>query len=85
MGGGSLVCPVQRVTDFMGETATIESRSSPLSSSYRLGVRGSSCHLLYPKFVTNTLKRALLQFERRIPGFISDGVLNSVFIFVDRY
>lgn len=87
MGGGNFVVPVQRVTDFMAATASASTSdpvtttateastvpASAISSSYRLGVREAPLHELYPPFVTNTIRAALLDFEQTMPGFISPG------------
>eukprot|EP01032_Pedospumella_encystans_P021757 gene21757-24673_t len=93
MGGENFVVPVQRVTDFLAGTNPVtpadESTSSasadpaapasPISSSYRLGVREAPLHELYPPFVTKTIRAALLDFERTMPGFISpDAILHGV-------
>ena len=45
----------------------------------RLGVRSAALHDLYSAEVSQALKSALQQFERRMPGFISDaGLLHGV-------
>lgn len=76
-GGGKLVAPVQRVTDFLADRAP-DSSVLP-SSSYRLGVKASSCHEIYPPFITEALKTALLRFEREMPGYITpDALLHGV-------
>ena len=94
MGGGQFVVPVQRVTDFLAATSPVapadESMSlasatpaapvSPISSSYRLGVREAPLHELYPPFVTNTIRAALLDFERTMPGFISPGKSHALLL-----
>ena len=106
MGGGQFVVPVQRVTDFLAATspvtpavestyvasATPATPASPISSSYRLGVREAPLHELYPPFVTKTIRAALLDFERTMPGFISPGkshllvrVLLRPFIFFSNF
>ncbi|CBJ28922.1 Hypothetical protein in ptb 5\'region (ORF1) [Ectocarpus siliculosus] len=73
MGGGNLVVPVQRVTDFMAGSS---GRDADLpSSSYRLGVRAGPLHELYPSYVTEGLREALEAFERRMPGFVCDEAL----------
>ena len=52
-GGGRLVAPVQRVTDFLAGVSPSSSSSQPLpSSSYRCGVVEAACHEIYPAFVT---------------------------------
>jgi uncharacterized FAD-dependent dehydrogenase len=70
MGGGNLVVPVQRVTDFLNGVVS----ESPLpTSSYRLGVKSAPLHELYPDFVTNALKEAIYKFGKTMPGFITPG------------
>lgn len=71
MGGGNLVAPVQRVKDFMAKRTGNGVR--PIISSYRLGVKEAPCHEIYPEFVNEALCKALLDFERAMPGFICDG------------
>jgi len=74
-GGGNLVVPVQTVPDFLDGIST---KSTP-GSSYRLGVRGSQLHDLYPEPITSALRESLLRFERSMPGFASDkAVLHGV-------
>jgi len=77
MGGGRLVAPVQRLTDFLdGKTG---SGGAAISSSYRMGVREAPCHELYPAYVTDTLRQAVLEFDRKMPGFLcADAVLHGV-------
>ena len=78
MGGGNLVAPVQRLTDFMAGTVQ-GSAGGPISSSYRMGVKESPCHELYPSYITDTLRKAIVAFDRRMPGFLSpEGILHGV-------
>lgn len=72
-GGGALRAPVQRVTDFLAGRAG--SPSSLPSSSYRLGVTAAPLHDLYSPPLTAALQEALMQFERRMPGFVCDQAL----------
>eukprot|EP00557_Chaetoceros_sp_GSL56_P006446 CAMPEP_0176504180 /NCGR_PEP_ID=MMETSP0200_2-20121128/15782_1 /TAXON_ID=947934 /ORGANISM="Chaetoceros sp., Strain GSL56" /LENGTH=809 /DNA_ID=CAMNT_0017903567 /DNA_START=69 /DNA_END=2498 /DNA_ORIENTATION=+ len=76
MGGGNFTVPVQRLTDFVNE---LPSTSAP-PSSYRLGVKPTACHEIYPKPLTNALKDAVLnQFEKQMPGFLcEDALLHGV-------
>ncbi|CAM9526452.1 unnamed protein product [Chrysoparadoxa australica] len=71
-GGGSMVAPVQRVTDFLEGSPSLGALPT---SSYRLGVKSARCDELYPPFVTEALKQALARFDQRLPGFISDQAL----------
>lgn len=76
MGGGNFTVPVQRLTDFINENP---STSAP-TSSYRLGVKPSACHEIYPKPLTKALQDAVLnQFEKQMPGFLcEDALLHGV-------
>ena len=47
---------------------------SVIQSSYRLGVKEAPLHELYPSFVTSALHAAILDFDRKMPGFISPGL-----------
>jgi uncharacterized FAD-dependent dehydrogenase len=79
--GGGLVAPVQRVTDFLdgvdgskSQTANDEDGLGPVRSSYRLGVKEGPLHELYPSFVTEALRKALLEFDKQMPGFVCKGI-----------
>jgi len=76
MGGGNLTVPVQRVTDFVNGVA---STTAP-SSSYRLGIKPSACHEIYPKPLVNALRDAIVNhFEVQMPGFLcEDALLHAV-------
>jgi uncharacterized FAD-dependent dehydrogenase len=76
LGGGNLVVPVQRLTDFIAGRA---STTAP-SSSYRLGVNPAACHEIYPPALVASLRNALTEhFDRTMPGYVSDeGLLHGV-------
>ena len=76
MGGGDFTVPVQRLTDFINEVA---STTAP-SSSYRLGVKPSPCHEIYPKAMVKSLQDAVTNhFEKQMPGFLcEDALLHAV-------
>lgn len=76
MGGGNFTVPVQRLTDFVND---IPSTSAP-PSSYRLGVKPSPCHEIYPKPLVRALQDAIKnQFEKQMPGFLcEDALLHAV-------
>ena len=45
----------------------------------RLGVQSAALHDIYSPAVTQALKSALLQFDKKLPGFVSDaGLLHGV-------
>lgn len=81
MGGGNFVVPVQRVTDFLTGTLSVNNKFEsdvvelkPISSSYRLGIKEAPLHELYPSFITDTIRKALLDFNRTMPGYITPGM-----------
>ena len=79
LGGGNLVAPVQRITDFMKDHYDVEDPRILPTSSYRLGVKNAPCHTIYPLTVTNSLKDALQVFDKKLPGLICDeGLLHGV-------
>ena len=75
-GGGNFVAPVQRATDFMeGRT----SHGATITSSYRLGVREARCDEIYPSYITDAIRKSLVQFDKRMPGFLSpEAIIHGV-------
>ncbi|CAN0838295.1 Uncharacterized protein Cbei_0202 [Linum grandiflorum] len=72
MGEQEFVVPVQTVTDFLDDKLS----GTPLpTSSYRLGVKASNLHELFPPHITEALKRSISMFNRELPGFISKEAL----------
>ena len=81
---------MQRVTDFLdgvdgsklqttGEE--VDEGPGPVRSSYRLGVKEGPLHELYPSFVTEALRKALLEFDKQMPGFVCRGTARTDFFF----
>ncbi|KAJ3676545.1 hypothetical protein LUZ60_003957 [Juncus effusus] len=76
MGGGNFVVPAQCVTDFLDNKLSIMSLPP---SSYRLGVKASKLHEIYPSHITEALQKSIHMFDRELPGFISkDALLHGV-------
>jgi len=75
LGGGNLVAPVQLASDFIAGRET-EAALLP-TSSYRLGVRSARLDQIYPPELTESLRAALCEWERLLPGFCS-GLLHGV-------
>lgn len=74
-GGGHLAVPVQRATDFMEDRIS----EGDIDSSYRLGVKAAACHEIYPSFVTEAIQRALVLFDKQLPGYlIPEAILHGV-------
>mmetsp|Transcript_7827 Transcript_7827/g.9957 ORF Transcript_7827/g.9957 Transcript_7827/m.9957 type:complete len:507 (+) Transcript_7827:386-1906(+) len=78
LGGGNLVAPVARVTDFLQYKTSY--RHSNIHSSYRLGVKEVPVRECYPEVIHETLATALLDhFEPSMPGFICpEAILHGV-------
>ncbi|ONK78852.1 uncharacterized protein A4U43_C01F230 [Asparagus officinalis] len=76
MGGGNFVVPAQTVTDFLENKLSVMSLPS---SSYRLGVKASTLHELFPARITEALQRSITMFDEELPGFITkDALLHGV-------
>lgn len=71
LGGGGFRAPAQRAVDFLEGRA-----GSDLGpTSYARGLASRDLDELLPQFVTSQLRQALVDFDRKIPGFIREGVL----------
>lgn len=67
-GGGNYFAPVQRLTDFLsGKTGR------PVDAcSFRPGFREADLHKVLPPFAVAALKLGFAEFERKMPGFITE-------------
>ncbi|XP_051200377.1 uncharacterized protein [Lolium perenne] len=72
MGGGNFVVPAQRVTDFISNKLSVTSLPP---SSYRMGVRPSKLHELFPPYITEALQQSITMIDKEMPGFISSEAL----------
>lgn len=77
LGGGGYFAPCQRVADFLkGKKST---GCTGILPSYLPGVKYDDLNKILPGFVAETLKEALLDFDRKIRGFcFDDAVLTGV-------
>jgi uncharacterized protein len=77
LGGRSFHAPVQLVGDFLqGKASQVLGRVRP---SYEPGIKLCDLHLCLPDYVTQTMKEALGDFDRKIKGFASrDAILTGV-------
>ncbi len=67
-GGGNYRAPVQRLTAFMAGK-----RGSPVTRcSYLPGIREAEMREVLPPFVVAALKRGVGEFERKMPGFVTE-------------
>lgn len=70
-GGGDYFAPAQSVRAFL-EDRTDE---GPLRTTFRPGVRPANLRRFFPPWVEEPLLRALVHFDRRMPGFVEKGTL----------
>jgi uncharacterized FAD-dependent dehydrogenase len=67
-GGSNYHAPAQKITDFLqGKTEGIVGRTSFIP-----GVKPSALQEILPKFVTNSLRLGIKEFDRKMPGFITE-------------
>ncbi len=75
-GGGSYAAPAQRASDYLAGKPSDEGR---FRTSYALGTVAARIDRLLPPAVRDAIARALLSFDRAIPGFAgSEGLLVGV-------
>lgn len=67
-GGADYCAPAQRLTDFLHAKRT----SAGIGATYRPGVREAELSSVLPSFVVVALKRGFAEFERKMPGFITE-------------
>jgi uncharacterized FAD-dependent dehydrogenase len=70
-GGGGCAAPAQVARDFLnGRTGHL-----PAETSYHFGLAPARLDELMPAPVTASLRRALVHFDRIMPGFLANGVM----------
>lgn len=70
LGGGNYNAPVQTVGDFLGVGA-----SDNVTPTYRPGVTFAKIDDVLPRFVTEALREALPEFDKKIKGFADGGAV----------
>jgi len=74
LGGENQNVPAQRLADFMQK---IKSSDFP-RSSYQPGITSVEMDQIFPEFIVRRLRNAFLDFNKKIPGFITnDAVLHA--------
>lgn len=77
MGGGNFFAPVQLPAHFLSEDSKY-SDPKEKSCSYLPGVTPADLRMLLPEFIRGPLGRGLRHFEKKMPGFIAEGLLVGV-------
>lgn len=76
-GGKNYFAPVQLVGDFLEDRESTKAES--VKPSYLPGVKYTSLKDVLPDFVTDMLKYAIIEFDKKMKGFnIKDAVLTGV-------
>ena len=70
-GGGDYTAPAQTANDFLAARLT----ANPQHSTYTFGTRSGRIDELLPPVARDAIARALLKYERQIPGFSSTAGL----------
>ena len=75
-GGGNYRAPAQRVEDFLADRRTV--RFGDVVPTYAIGTEGAMLKNIFPEYVSDTLKRAILDMDRHLKGFADpDAVLTA--------
>ncbi|MCK4653010.1 MAG: hypothetical protein KAU01_01030, partial [Candidatus Cloacimonetes bacterium] len=67
----SYFAPIQKTSDFINNKLS----KSKINSSYRPGIISRNLNDIFPEQISENLKFGLKIFDKRIPGFIKEGVL----------
>jgi uncharacterized FAD-dependent dehydrogenase len=65
-GGGGYQAPAQNLLDFLGLPG-----GGSISASYRPGITAADLGTVLPRFAIDTLRAGIVDFERRLRGFIT--------------
>ena len=77
LGGENYNAPAQRVEDFLNGLKT--EKFGKIKPTYKPGVTGADLNGILPEFVSETMKEAILEFDKRLHGFAeNDAVLTGV-------
>lgn len=69
--GSTYKAPAQRVGDFLGRSYS----GSKVKPTYRPGVTWTDMDKIFPEFVTESLRSALLVFDKKLIGFANDSAI----------
>ena len=77
LGGGNYNAPTQRVEDFIDERKT--EKFGKIKPTYMPGVTEADLNEILPEFVTETMKEAIIELDKKLHGFAEkDAVLTGV-------
>jgi uncharacterized FAD-dependent dehydrogenase len=73
LGGKNYCAPTQNVVDFIKDRNS--TKACEVKPSYAIGTEWCKADDILPSFVTDSIRMAFLDFERKIKGFASSGVI----------
>ena len=77
LGGSNYSAPIQLVGDFLNDRHS--TKLGAVTPSYRPGYKFVKMTDIFPKYVTDTMKEAIRDFDRKIKGFsMDDAILTGV-------
>ncbi|MCX8044880.1 MAG: FAD-binding protein [Desulfobacterota bacterium] len=76
-GGGGFKAPAQLARDFVSDAASSPSFENK-PCSYRPGITPADLRILLPVWIREPLQRAIIAFDKKIPGFIHEGLMLGV-------
>ena len=77
LGGKNYNAPAQKVEDFLEDKETTEFGN--VRPTYMPGVTGANLNKILPQFVSNTMKEAIVELDKKLHGFANnDAVLTGV-------
>ncbi len=73
MGGGNYYAPVQKVEDYLKNKKS--EKIGSVTPTYTPGVTLSNLNELFPDYINDTFKEALVELDKKIKGFASDDAI----------
>ena len=77
LGGKNYNAPAQRVEDFLANKETV--KFGKVKPTYMPGVTGGNLNEILPEFVSETMKEAIVELDKKLHGFAdNDTILTGV-------
>ena len=77
LGGKNYNAPAQKVKDFLNNKETTE--FGKVKPTYMPGVTGTDLNKILPRFISDTMKEAIVELDKKLQGFADkDAVLTGV-------
>ena len=77
MGGSNYYAPIQRVGDYLNNIKTV--KIGKVKPTYMPGVTNSNINELFPVYINDTLKEAIVELNKKLKGFSDeDSIMTAV-------